>query len=148
MGNILEDIKISSEWIAKALQSSGYATDFTPNSLWEIERFFEDHCENGQAKTGGLLSQNSGSRLFAVGAYVGEVIRRDQGGEWLGNDDDPQAEINVSLRIGDGSVIWPIQRVIKRFREGESESITAYGLALGLRIGEKPKPKSALSKAS
>jgi hypothetical protein len=143
MGTILEDIDTAAEWIARALQSSGYVADFAPQSLWEIERFFKENSKNGKAVPGGLLAQDLGSRLFALGSYVGEVVRRAQGGEWHANDDDPQAEINVELRTAEGGTIWPVQRMMKRFRNGEGDSIAAYGIGLGLDIGEKPKQRKS-----
>jgi len=143
VGKILDDLASSYDWIAKALQSSGYAADFSPGSLREIERFFEEQTLNGAARQGGLLSESLGSRLFALGGYVGEVIRRERGGAWIANDDDPQAEINITLKLPDGSTIWPMQRVMKRFRNGSEDSLTAYGTALGLVLGPRPGVKKA-----
>lgn len=40
MGTIVEDVDAGAKWIATALSSSGYKADFTPSSLWEIDRFF------------------------------------------------------------------------------------------------------------
>lgn len=70
MTSILEDVQTSAEWISTALASSGYQADFSPDSLIEIDRFFAEHCRDGKAVRGGLLSESLGSRLFAVGAYV------------------------------------------------------------------------------
>jgi hypothetical protein len=39
MATIKEDINKSADWIAHALSSSGYRANFTPQSLWEIDRF-------------------------------------------------------------------------------------------------------------
>jgi hypothetical protein len=140
MGTIKEDIKSASEWISGALQSSGYKADFTPQSLWEIDRFFDEHCFNGVPKAGGLLAESFGSRIFALGSYVGEVVRRNCGGEWSGDDSDEMVEVNVELRLRDGSVIWPIQRAIKRSKSGLEDGIAAYGLALGVAVGPRPDP--------
>ena len=136
---IVGDVERAADWIATALQSSGYGADFTPQSLWEIERFFDEHVEVGQPVPGGLLSEDLGQRLFAVGSYVGEVIRRECGGQWSGDDADPQAEINVAVRFPDESIIWPVQRVMKRYASGGEESIAAYGMALGVDVGHPPK---------
>lgn len=130
---IVEDIRISAEWIAQALTLSGYKADFSPASLKEIDRFFDEHSLDGAAKPGGLLSEQLGQRLFALGAYVGEVLRRSLGGEWFGDDSDPEAEVNVQLNLPDGSKVWPIQKVMKRFKNGKEDSIVAYGAVLGLR---------------
>lgn len=140
MGTIKEDIKAASDWIAKALTSSGYKADFSPQSLWEIDRFFEDHSQNGVAKPGGLLSQDLGSRIFSVGSYVGEVLRRVKGGDWFGDDLDPQAEITVELCLADGTKCWPVQRCMKRFKNGAEDGIAIYGSALGLPVGPQPAP--------
>jgi hypothetical protein len=138
MGTIIEDAKKASTWIATALSSSGYVADFSAASLWQVDRFFDDHAQDGTAKPGGLLAQDLGSRLFAVGAYIGEVIRRERGGQWIADDDDPQAEINIALQLPDGAICWPVQRAMKRFKNGSEDGIAAYGLGMGLAIGAKP----------
>jgi hypothetical protein len=61
-----------SEWIQKSrhlAESSRYIADFTPAGLWQIDRFFDAQAQGGIARPGGLLSQDLGSRLFAVGAH-------------------------------------------------------------------------------
>jgi hypothetical protein len=128
--SIISDALASAEWIATALSSSGYRADFTLASFGEIDRFFDEHAPRGVALPGGLLSEQVGSRIFAVGAYVGETFRRQLGGEWVGDDKDPQAEINISVKFADGSIVWPVQRAMKRFRNGPEDSIVAYGIAL------------------
>ena len=54
MRTIKEDIAESAGWISRALQSSGYRADFSPESLWEIARFFDDHSVNGKAAGAGV----------------------------------------------------------------------------------------------
>lgn len=138
MANIKEDIDKSADWIANALNSSGYRADFAPRSLWEIDRFFEEHSQDGTAKPGGLLSSGLGQRIFALGSYIGEVARRELGGRWGGDDNDPEAEINVELLLPDGTRCWPVQRAMKRFKNGEEDGIAAWGAGLGLAVGAPP----------
>jgi hypothetical protein len=134
MTSILEDVQTSANWISEALTSSGYQADFSPDSLIEVDRFFSEHSNNGKAVHGGLLSESLGSRLFAIGSYVGEVLRRNVGGEWRGDDSDPQAEINVALHLPNGTVCWPVQRAMKPFKLGPEEGIAAYGAHAGLHF--------------
>ncbi len=128
--SIVSDALASAEWIANALSSSGYRADFTLTSFEDIDRFFDERAPGGVARPEGLLSEDVGSRLFAIGSYIGETLRRQLGGEWIGDDNDPQAEITISIKLADGSIIWPVQRAMKRFRNGPEDGIAAYGAAL------------------
>jgi len=80
MPSIRDDIQTAAEWIATALTASGYKADFTSNSLLEIDRFLSEHSRGGKPVPGGLLSESLGSRIFALGAYSGEVVRLNIGG--------------------------------------------------------------------
>ncbi|MEU1519944.1 hypothetical protein ABZ490_48875 [Streptomyces sp. NPDC005811] len=134
MTSLLDDIHTSAQWIARALNSCGYQADFTPGSLRDVERFMDEHSDHGVAVAGGLLATGLGPRLFALGTYVGETVRQALGGTWAADGDGPTAETNVALHLPDGSIIWPVQRVIKRFHTGPEDSITFYGTALGLTV--------------
>jgi len=136
MGSLVEDAGTAAEWIATALSSSGYQADFSPRSLWEVDRFYDEQSKGGKPRRRGLLAKNLGQRLFALGSYTGEVIRRDLGGEWQADDDDPQGEINIELHLPDGSIVWPVQRAMKRLVNGSEDGIAVYGAALGLAVGE------------
>ena len=127
MGILREDITDASKWVAEALASSGYKADFTPQRLWEIDRFFNEQSQNGEPVPKGLLSENLGSKIFAIGSYIGEVIRLAKGAEWRTDDSDSKGEINIELELPDSTKCWPVQRVMKRFKNGFEDSIGAYG---------------------
>ena len=71
----------------------------------DIDRFFDEQAPGGKPKPRGLLSHHFGMQTFALGAYVGETIRRQRDGEWRGNDNDPEAEITLAVRLKSGSYI-------------------------------------------
>jgi len=147
MNTLMQDIEPSSLWIASALNSSGYVADFTPRSLWEFDRFFDEHSQNGAAKPGSLLAEAQGQRLFAVGCYMGDVVQRTLGGVWVTDDADPEGEINIELQLPDGTRCWPIQRAMKRFKNGAEDGIAGWGSGLGLVIGPQPeRPRKGLWK--
>ena len=123
---LLDDLTTAKEWIAKALISSGYQADHTLESLKEIDRFFDE-----QSGPGGLLSEQRGQRIFGLGAYIGDVLIRTYGGHWITDDQDPQGELNVAVRLDDGSMVWPVQRAIKRYQSGPEDGIYIYGVAIG-----------------
>jgi hypothetical protein len=127
MASLIEDTRRSANWVATALTSSGYKADFTLESLKEIDRFFDEHSQAGEPIPGGLLSEQIGSRIFAVGAYVGEVIIRTYGGHWRAEENDPDSEVNIQVALPGGAVIWPVQRAMKRFKNGPEDGIYVYG---------------------
>ncbi len=71
-------------------------------------------------------------KLFALGAYVGETVRGQLGGEWHADDGDPEGEINASLKLASGGVIFPVRRIMKRYSLGREEGIAVYGIGLGI----------------
>jgi len=135
--SVLDDAQPGAEWIAAALQKAGYRADFSVTSFRELDRFFDAEAPGGRARPGGLLSRNVGHHLFCLGAYCGEVVRRQIGGTWSVDEGDPQAEIHVALVLPDGTHIWPVQRVMKRFRDGPSEGLHAYGTAILQEVGKR-----------
>ncbi len=114
-----EDILISSEWVVNALNSSGYKADYTLESMKEIDRFFDEQ------KTG-ILSKNLGSTIFALGSYVGQTAIKLYGGEWVTDDNDPKGEVNISVKLSNGTMIFPVMKCMKRFGNGSEDSLYAY----------------------
>src|SRR5258708_18227057 len=96
MASLLEDLDCAAVWISRALQSSGYAADFSPASLCSIDRFLDEHTTGGKPRPGGLLAPDFGARLFALGAHTGKVIRRNLGGTWRAEDEDPEGKSTSS----------------------------------------------------
>lgn len=138
MGTIAEDLHDAAVSMADVATQAGYSFDFTPASLWEVERFLDDNATAGEPTPGGLLSKDLGSRVFALGAYVGEVIRDTAGGEWV-TDDALDADLTVTLKTPDGVLLWPNQRVMKRIMVGASENVIDYAAAVGVEAGPGPE---------
>ena len=128
--SLVEDASDGAVWMSKTLTSSGYRADFSIESLGEVDRFFDEQVTEGQARAGGLLAKNLGRTLFCLGAYCGEVIRRHRCGTWMPGGQEPDAEINLALQLPDGSVIWPVQRAMKRYRFGREDSLVAYAASI------------------
>jgi hypothetical protein len=104
---------------ASALAALGYAVDFSSASLAEVDRFFDS------AECATALAGDTGGKLFLIGAYVGEVIRRAIGGSWIPGDDEPV------LALPTGDVTSPLLRVAMR-RQSAVDGIAAYGAIHGL----------------
>lgn len=118
---LINDIPVYAEWTKSNLNKTGYKVDYDLDSMKEIERFF-----NEQSKAGGVLSGKSGSILFGLGCLIGQTIIKIHGGHWETNDTDPQGELNIAVRLPDGSLIWPVQRCMKRLGNGPEDNIYDY----------------------
>ncbi len=122
---LMEDIPKAAEWLVRAMASSGYTLDGSLDSFRELDRFFRE-----QRRPGGLLDGKAGSKLFAVGSYMGQVFCAALGGTWETDDADPMGEVNVAVRLPDGALVWPVQKAMKRYENGEEDSLSAYGAVL------------------
>ena len=111
-----DDIRSASEWVVNALNVSGYNADYSLESMKEIDRFFDE-----QSGEGGIISRNRGQIIFALASYIGETVIRLYGGKWSGSD-----EVNMSVELKNGAVIFPTQRAMKRYSNGSEDSIYAY----------------------
>ena len=128
MGTLKDDIKAQSDRIVKAFAADGFRLDHTISSIIEVDRFFTKNMKNGQPRKGGrLYGKGFGPILFSIGSYVGETILKNvKGSEWITNDNDPQGELTVYLRLPNHGEIWPIQKVMKRFQNGSEDAIYPY----------------------
>ncbi len=128
MATLKEDIKSGSDWIVEALASDGFKLDYTIDSIIEVDRFFTVNMKDGKPTKGGrLYGRGYGPKIFALGSYVGEtIIQNVNGAEWITDDNDPQAELNVFLKLPNESQIWPIKKVMKRFQNGAEEALYPY----------------------
>jgi hypothetical protein len=127
---IVRDAIEAAEWMAKRLSDTGYKGDFTLESLKDVDRFFDEQAPHGKPKAGGHLSHHFGMQIFALGAYVGESIRRKGEGQWVGDDRAEHPEITLAVRLKSGAEFWPTQRVMKRFQNGPEDGIHAYAVVI------------------
>jgi len=120
---LLEDIPKASDWLAENMNAAGYHLDGSIESFRELDRFFDE-----QSRPGGLLAGGRpGSKLFAVGCYMGQVFVRELGGVWETDDADPEGEANIAVRLPEGSTVWPVRRAMKRLRNGAEDGLYVYG---------------------
>jgi len=128
MPTIKEDIVTFSDMIIKGFSSDKLNLDYTLSSFKDIDTFYDRHSKNGQRVEGGKFSKNLGQILFALGGYIGQtIIKIVPGTVWETDESDPEGEINAVLKLPDGTTVWPMQRTIKRFKNGEEDGIYIYG---------------------
>ena len=131
MGTLKEDIRSQAAWIVRAFKSDRLKLDYTLSSFKEIDKFFDQHSKDGKAVPHGRLSENLGPIIFSIGSYIGETfIRLIPGTEWETDDSDPEGEIKVAIKFAGGGMCWPMQKAMKRFMNGEEDSIYYYGVVM------------------
>ena len=121
--SIVKDAVEAADWMAKSLAGWGYKADFSLESLKDVDHFIDEEAPDGTPKPGGHLAQQFGARIFGLGAYLGETIRRQGDGQWEGNDRDTYPEITLAVRLKSGTVLWPTQRVLKRLENGRKTGL-------------------------
>ncbi len=128
MATLLQDIKTQSEWIVKAFAADKLKLDYSIQSFIEIDKFFNQHSKEGQAVKGGRLAQDLGPIMFSIGSYVGQtIIKNVPGSVWITDDKDMEGEFTASVKLPDGTQIFPMQRIVKRFQNGPEDAIYVYG---------------------
>lgn len=143
MATLLQDIKTQSDWIIEAFAADKQKLDYTIRSFIEIDKFFNKHSKAGIAVKGGRLTQNLGAIVFSLGSYVGQtIIKNVPGAVWQTDDNDTEGEINASVKLPDETVIFPMQRMMKRFQNGSEDAVYVYGHQLTKDYINEPFDKS------
>lgn len=139
MATLKEDIQTATNWIVAAFASDNYKLDYSITSFISIDIFIKKETKNRQPIPGGKLSQNTGQVIFALGSYIGEsLVKNIPQAHWVTDDNDPKGEINIAVKLPDGSAVWPVQRIIKRIQNGPEDSIYVYGYHLTMDIITEP----------
>ena len=127
MASLKKDIKRSSKWLVRAFAELDKELDFSVKSVEHIETVLSEQFINGQAKESGLFSEGLGGKLFAISAYVGEVIIKNTSAtKWVTDDKDPQGEVNIQLLSANGTQMFPGYRIMKRIQNGEEDNVYHY----------------------
>lgn len=127
MASLEKDIKKSANWLVKAFAALEKELDFSVKSVEHIETVLAEQFEDGQAKSDGLFASGLGGKLFAISAYIGEVvIRNTKATKWVTDDNDPQGEINIKLVSANGTEMFPAHRVMKRIKNGAEDNVYHY----------------------
>jgi hypothetical protein len=90
-------------------------------------RFFRAETTGpGTARRGSVLRTQSDAVLTTLGAYVGEVLRREAGGRYSNEDPLGQGAKTLTLTLPDGSKTFPIDAAAKRFENGPEDDLYYY----------------------
>ena len=120
--------EIAEEFVQRAHAATGETLDFTTDSLIVVEKILHGFYEAKKE------SRQMFGLLFLAGAYIGETVQRNAGGEWKNvseMDEEQQKNANVVssfpiVFVFDEVFSSPIDRVMKRVEIGPEDSILTY----------------------
>lgn len=80
-----------------------------------------------------IRRQNLKEVSLPYGAYVGECIRRTCGGDWISGGEMYNGMNIPTLRLPNGSELWPQFKVEKRIINGDSDNVYDFARLIALR---------------
>jgi hypothetical protein len=106
----------------------GIKLDWSDASVANVEKVLEQMSSSYASKSPKPTDEQVMSFAKAYGSYVGEVYRRNHGGEWgmvsIG------ANRFLGVRTTSGSSFWPWGRVFNRITKGPEDNLSDYYMAL------------------
>ena len=97
------DIIRTANWISNFLIREGYNIDYTIESLNEIDKFFKE-------KINKILENDDNNRsfIFAIAAYIGEIIKANFNGKWIISREIDLDDEVIGIYINDHGTIYHI----------------------------------------
>jgi hypothetical protein len=132
-------------FVARVTARNRLPLDYSVASLRVV-----DFLVDGLRK-GGADRERAHDTLVGLGAYVGEVLVRRAGAEWVDLDDRQRACFGqpVGVRMPDGRVWNPLGKVVNRFEVGgPEESLHTFYLTLHGRARRAPARRAPARRAA
>jgi hypothetical protein len=103
--------------------------DYSIESLKLIEDYISKNSSGTKFKKNSFFAEDTDSKAFALGAYLGEVIRRNSlGVRW--NNDNSESPIEIIQETPNGSKALTINKAFKRIYHGEEDSIHHFAIIM------------------
>ncbi len=110
--NIKKRVREISSWFSLYMIKMGYHIDFKIESYKELDRFFDEHSSDK------LLKDNN-AYIFAIGGYIGEVLRRVYRGKWSCSskiDFENLGDRDISIKLKNNKIVYPLEIVSLRMQ--------------------------------
>jgi hypothetical protein len=122
--------RAAEELVSLANQHFGLTLDYTDESIRALDRLADALHKALPPESDRDKEFRESFRVYTddVGAYLGEVLRRNHGAVWgLGTDGDAKFPAMSTLS---GSIVWPIGRAQRRVENGAEDDLWYYFEAL------------------
>ena len=113
-----------------AKTAAGVTLDYSADSIKQVEGVLETLCAatpRGLSRIfrRGPTQEDVATMAKMYGGYIGEVVRRTAGGEWVLDTEIAAGETVISLRKGEQR-IFPPAKVHKRLANGSEDNVWFY----------------------
>lgn len=118
--------------VAYAGQQFGIALDYSEESVERVEQLLGKLYDSIPRGFLSKLTKRSPSpkdlerMATMVGAYIGEVVRRNLGGTWKLESSAFPGQQMLTFQTEDGIEMWPQVRVSKRLANGPEDNVWHY----------------------
>jgi len=141
-GSISDEMKSMAEQCVKFTRDLlKIHINFEEESLEAIDKILDHYYKNRPKGIGKLFRRGPSPELvnhmsLLFGGYIGEVIRRNCGGQWkVDTETIPDQEI-ITFEVY-GTKMLPAQEVFKRLRNGEGERASVWYANLMKKIKQE-----------
>ncbi len=131
--------------VATALDRFEVTLDYSVNSIKEVDRILDRQHQQVPRGLSRLLQKGPSEEVIHAsarvwGAYLGEVARRQWGGEWSVPDSGPYAGAFVLSLLGGEVQLCPAAKAYKRLKNGAGDNIWSYLAALNKLVAQRTEP--------
>lgn len=98
--------------------------DYSVDTLEFVDKFLQRFSDEG------MTVNDFAETIFVAGAYVGEVMIRNNDGKWLSQEEaDLPNGVNmmpIIVKLSNGNIADPIAKTFKRFHYGDTDNIRYF----------------------
>ena len=116
--------KFAKQFVDAVSNNENKELDYGVDTLDFVDHFLQRFRDEG------LNVNDFAETIFVAGAYVGEVMIKNNQGVWIKQEDanlpDGVSMMSIVIKLPNGNVVDPIAKAFKRFHYGESDSIRYF----------------------
>jgi len=116
--------RFAQQFVDAVKNNEGIELDYSIGSLEFVDKFLQRFSDEG------LTVNDFAETIFVTGAYVGEVMIKNNDGVWLRQEDanlpNGITMTPIVVKLSNGNVTDPIAKAFKRFHYGDIDDIRYF----------------------
>ena len=116
--------KFAQQFVDAVSKNEHKRLDFGVNTLDFVDSFLQRFSDEG------LTVNDFAETIFVAGAYVGEVMIKNNNGIWIKQEEANLPEgvsmTPILVKLPNGSIVDPVAKAFKRFYYGASEDLKYF----------------------